>query len=162
MWGGSDGVDNVVLEVLQHGVANRGSPEDAPLVSQQTAVLVLDVMLSLCFPPAQVHRPFQVFIQAPHVAAVSGKVSLVLPHTSRSGCRYRCLSYFLTRSSKCFRLCCGVFGLELSAFLPNFCPAPPRGHLSLLASRTTRACVVSFLPPGVPHAPPREWLPGTR
>ena len=118
-------------------------------------------LLSCCPPVFLRPRPtvLQVFIQAPHVA-VSGEVSLVPPHISRSGCRYRCLSYFLTRSSKCFRLCCGVFGLELSAFLPNFCPAP-RGHPSLLAFRTTRACVVAVLPPGVPHAPPREWLPGT-
>ena len=26
LWGGSDGVDHVAREVLQHGVANRGSP----------------------------------------------------------------------------------------------------------------------------------------
>ena len=27
LWGGSDGVDHVAIEVLQHGVANRGSPK---------------------------------------------------------------------------------------------------------------------------------------
>ena len=30
MWGGSDGGDHVAREVLQHGVANRGSPGDRP------------------------------------------------------------------------------------------------------------------------------------
>ena len=39
---------------------------------------------------------------------------------------------------------------------PAFCPAPPRAQLSLLAVRTTQACVGSVSPPGVPHASPRE------
>ena len=43
----------------------------------------------------------------------------------------------------------------------RFCPAPPKTQLSLLAVRTTQPCVASVLPPGVPHAPPREWLPWT-
>ena len=30
MWGGSDGVDHVAREVLQHGVANRGSRAEPP------------------------------------------------------------------------------------------------------------------------------------
>ena len=30
LWGGSDGVDHVAIEVLQHDVANRGSPQRAP------------------------------------------------------------------------------------------------------------------------------------
>ena len=30
MWGGSDGVDHVTREVLQHGVGNRGSPHYVP------------------------------------------------------------------------------------------------------------------------------------
>ena len=30
LWGGSDGVDHVAREVLQHGVANRGSPQRQP------------------------------------------------------------------------------------------------------------------------------------
>ena len=34
MWGGSDGVDHVAREVLQHGVANRGSLESVPAGKQ--------------------------------------------------------------------------------------------------------------------------------
>ena len=37
-------------------------PEDVPLISQQIAVLVLDGLLSLNFPPAQAHCHFQVFV----------------------------------------------------------------------------------------------------
>ena len=32
MWGGSDGVDRVAIEVLQHGVANRGSHFSSVLI----------------------------------------------------------------------------------------------------------------------------------
>ena len=52
------GVEQIAKEPLP-------PPEDAPLVSQQIADFVLDGLLSLCFPPAQAHRPFQVFVRSP-------------------------------------------------------------------------------------------------
>ena len=64
--------EDVPLVLQQIAEEPLPPPEDAPLVLQQIAVLALDGLLSLCFPPAQTHRPFQVFVQAPH-AAVSEK-----------------------------------------------------------------------------------------